>query len=227
MGTPKFVNNEKYLLFFFCIYSPLLLHNHLWIILKTETKQVVLLWYIFISSNRVISNSCHPWSFYTLPWQVYDTVFIWKVTSRSNIENLCQIGLVKSLMFTRCQMENILRHFLLNKGLAPPSCKSEDASSKQMLSTLALILCFVFSLQFVSLGSTEITGQPWTCVQLRQSTQSEVQESCWISWSIFHEWSSWSLGLETQWNDKALLFPVLPSHLDRSLSFWAEQKRTS
>lgn len=100
------------------------------------------------------------------------TLFIWKVTSRSNIQNLCQTGLVKSLMFTRCQMENILRHFLLNKGLAPPSCKSEYASSKQMLSTLDLILCFVFSLQFVSLGSTEITGQPWTCVQLRQSTQS-------------------------------------------------------
>lgn len=129
------------------------------------------------------------WSLVILLWQACDSVFTRRVASRTNIQSPFQIELVKNLMFTRCQRENILRHFLLNKGLDPPSHKSKDASSKQMLSIPALVLCFVLSLQFVSFGSTVITGQPWTCVQLRQSTESKAQESCWIfkkhfSWMI-------------------------------------------
>jgi len=60
VGTVKFVKNPNHLVFFFfCIHSSLkLLSNRLGIILKVEAKQVVLQWYIFISSNWVISNLC-------------------------------------------------------------------------------------------------------------------------------------------------------------------------
>lgn len=106
------------------------------------------------------------WSLTILLWQVCDSVFTRRVASRTNIQSPFQIQLVKNLMFTKCQRENILRYFLLNKGLDSPSRKSKDASSVQMLSILALVLCFVYSLQFVSFGSTVITAQLWTCVQM-------------------------------------------------------------
>jgi len=59
------------------------------------------------------------------------------------------------------------------------------------LAIAALVLRFLLSLQFVLFVSTVITGQTWTCVQLRQSTMSEAQESCWI----FKNYSSWVITL--------------------------------
>lgn len=93
-----------------------------------------------------------------------------------------------------------------------------------MLSTLALVLYFIFPFPSVSLGITITIGQPWTRAQLGHSTKGEAQVLLNFR-KHFHEWSSWFLALKLREMTRHCFLPPLLSHVDWSLSLWGEQKR--
>lgn len=108
-------------------------------------------------------------------------------------------------MFTKCQNENILRYFLLKKGLAPSITQikrcllKENAFYSGFGITFHILLSICFTWHYYSyrpdmnMCSAGPEHKGWT------TSLAELQEA--FSWMIILV-----SGLETQRNDKALLF---------------------
>lgn len=108
-------------------------------------------------------------------------------------------------MFTRCQNENILRHFLLKKGLAPSITQIKRCLLKEnafysgfgIIFHIPLSICFTWHYYNYRPAMNMCSAGPehkgWS------TSLAELQEA--FSWMIILV-----SGLETQGNDKALLF---------------------